>query len=690
MDLDVIVARLLKKGALTMMYKNLRGVLAFCLFATAESLFGNTQIPLASGIIYESSLPVVYIDFPGKASTITKDAYIDAHMRILGNENYGGTGASLYDGSISIKGRGNTTWRLPKKPYKIKLDKKTNLFGYGKNKHWVLLANYQDECLMRNKIAYDLSGELGLVQMESTWVDVVLNGEYMGNYQLCEHIRIGSSRIDIFNWDDVIDDADETNLEWLTDDPTRNITGGYLFELSHEYDEVTKFKTDSGLKVMVKEPEYLKTNKEMLSYVRDYWQSLEDAWLSPDKHNEAGISWKEYVDVDSMAAYWLVQEIMGNRDAVYKSRHAYKDKDAPIVFGPVWDFDWSSASAMVDASSTGWKVSLEHKVDNIFKYWLADEEFRSKAVAAYAKLKDYLNDMVASGGILDCYRSYILASARQNEARWFFKRGFEADFAAFQQFLSSRIWWLDRVLDSEPSLARSVSSLYGTTLSPSGPFTGARNVEYVGKVLQGGRFVGTINLKAGKARANGLSRVTGQFAGPDGRTNRIKDKKISVGDSPALAIMSTKVYGKSNTLAIRMSDQSFVGMLGAYGVEGTSARDRLPDGKYVFRMVPFAKTVGEYQISLDELPLEKNVTVKGAKWKVDKGLKGDRAAALKLTGNARGGVFSGKFKVHATKGRRKKTFTASINGVISNGVARGVATIKRLGVSCEVSLQLAE
>ena len=673
-----------------MMREDLGGVLALCLLAAAQSLFGNTQIPLASGMTYESSLPVVYIDFPGKASAITKDAYIDARMRILGNEKYGGTGACLYDGPISIKGRGNTTWHLPKKPYKIKLDKKANLFGFGKNKHWVLLANYQDECLMRNKIAYDLSNELGLVQMESTWVDVVLNGEYIGNYQLCEHIRIGSSRIDIFNWDDVIGDADETNLGWLTDDPTRNITGGYLFELSHEYDEITKFKTDSGLKVMVKEPEYLKTNKEMLSYVRDFWQSLEEAWLSPDKHNEAGISWKEYADVDSMVAYWLVQEIMGNRDAVYKSRHAYKDVDAPIVFGPVWDFDWSSASAMVDASSTGWKVTLGHRVDNVFKYWLADAEFRSKAVVAYARLKDYLNDMVASGGLLDYYRSYILASACQNEARWFFKRGFEADFAEFQHFLSSRIWWLDSVLDSEYSLERSVSPLYGTALSPSGSFTGARNVEYVGKVLQCGRLVGTIKLKAGKARSSALSRVTGQFVGPDGRTNSIKGKKIPVGDSPALAVMSTKVSGESNTLAIRISDQSFVGMLGAYGVEGTSAKDRLPNGKYVFRMAPFARTVGEYQISLDELPLEKNVTIKGAKWKVENDSTSGSASTLKLTGSVRGGVFSGKFKVHAAKGRRKKTFTASINGVISNGEARGVATIKSLGVSCEVSLQLAE
>ena len=172
-------------------------------------------------------------------------------MKSVGNNVFGGFDKTLYDGAITIKGRGNSTWYKPKKPYKIKLDKKTDLFGFGKNKHWVLLANYFDANLLRNKFAYDLSAQLGMVSMKSTWVDVVLNGTFVGNYQFCEHVRVGSSRIDIFDWDDVIGDGNEKYLSHLTDDPSIDITGGYLFELSEEYDEVSKFKTQTGLKVMV-------------------------------------------------------------------------------------------------------------------------------------------------------------------------------------------------------------------------------------------------------------------------------------------------------------------------------------------------------------------------------------------------------------------------------------------------------
>ena len=136
--------------------------------------------------------------------------------------------------------RGNSTAGQDKKPYKIKLGKKTDLFGLGggvKNKHWVLLANCFDESLMRNKLSYDLSGQFGSpVWMKSEWVDVVMNGKYVGNYQLCQHIRVADERIPILDWDtgdvaeatvkanpaltsadeDFLDEMLETNCLWMT------------------------------------------------------------------------------------------------------------------------------------------------------------------------------------------------------------------------------------------------------------------------------------------------------------------------------------------------------------------------------------------------------------------------------------------------------------------------------------------
>jgi len=118
---------------------------------------------------------------------------------LTGNAEY----AKQYDGAVSIKVRGNSTAGQDKKPYKLKLGKKTDLFGLGggvKNKHWVLLANAFDESLMRNKVAYDLSARFGLVSMKSEWVDVVMNGQYVGNYLLCQHIRVAEERVNVYDW----------------------------------------------------------------------------------------------------------------------------------------------------------------------------------------------------------------------------------------------------------------------------------------------------------------------------------------------------------------------------------------------------------------------------------------------------------------------------------------------------------
>ena len=132
-----------------------------------------------------------------------------ARIFITGNGKYKAQYSSdgaVEDGEVvmsKIHVRGNSTSTQDKKPYKVKLGKKADLFGLGggtKNKHWVLLANSFDESLMRNKLCYDYSGELGLVSMKSEWVDVVMNGKFVGNYQLCQHIRVAEERVNIYDW----------------------------------------------------------------------------------------------------------------------------------------------------------------------------------------------------------------------------------------------------------------------------------------------------------------------------------------------------------------------------------------------------------------------------------------------------------------------------------------------------------
>ncbi len=460
------------------------------------------DVELEEDKAYFSKLPVIYINTEDNNPVTSKTEYKSATLTIQDNTKQK---KAIYDGKIDIKGRGNSSWSWPKKPYRIKLDKKTDLFGMGKNKNWVLISNYLDECFLRNDTAYKLAKQLGVLSMDCVWVDVVFNGEYVGNYLLCEQIRIDKGRVDIFDWestgediveaitstedgftDDEIDEFEDyikENLSWVTsgevtfneityqiskyfDDEINDISGGYLFELSDEYDEISKFTISSGLKIMLKSPEFLLTNQEMMEYVQAYWQAFEDAYKSEDGYvvNETtNMHYTELADLDSMVSYWLVLEIMGNNDAIYKSRYAYIDLGDVIKFGPVWDFDWGCASITVSDSGDGWRISKSSSNQSFYKDWLDDPIFLAKATEKYWEIRPYLQTLIEENGVLENEISYLLESGLADgevwdrNVKWPGKaRGFKIDAEVFKTYMRERIAWLDQQFASDSTLLESV------------------------------------------------------------------------------------------------------------------------------------------------------------------------------------------------------------------------------------------
>ncbi len=160
--------------------------------------------------IYYSYLPIIYIDADKKYGAINKSTYTDAKMRICASDEYADY---LYDGDVGVRLRGNSTARLAKKPFKLKLDTKANLLGIdkeGANKHWCLMANGLDPTLMRNVLIQDFSNAIGTdTYMASENVVVIFNGDYVGVYQLTEHIRVDETRVDVFDWQEYAEDAAE-------------------------------------------------------------------------------------------------------------------------------------------------------------------------------------------------------------------------------------------------------------------------------------------------------------------------------------------------------------------------------------------------------------------------------------------------------------------------------------------------
>lgn len=266
-----------------------------------------------------TNLPTLYITLDNgvAASSITKDQNLPAtfSMRAEGFDD-------ITDASITIKGRGNSTWQLPKKPYQIKFDKKTDLLGMGASKKWILLANYWDKTLMRNAVTYELANKMNnIFSVECKHVDVYLNGQYQGNYLLCEKIEFGGERID-----------EDT------------ATGGVLMELEQQYRHAADgcdpcVVTDSGVHVTLKEPE-IDTN-----FTAAQLEEAKASTLARLNTIEQAIAagydrYSKEIDVASFIDWYIQNELAKNYDAAFvTSSYCYLDSDGMLHMGPVWDVD---------------------------------------------------------------------------------------------------------------------------------------------------------------------------------------------------------------------------------------------------------------------------------------------------------------------------------------------------------------
>ena len=448
--------------------------------------------------MFFSELPVVYINTEGGQAITSKEKYIDAELIIQGNETYNSKTTKLYNGATEIRGRGNSTWSQPKKPYRLKLDKKTDQLGMGKSKHWVLLANYLDESLQRNALAYNLSGSMGMEQMSTVFVDVVLNGDFVGNYQLCENIRVDPTRVDIFDWETFAEDSagviadaegldkDTTgdleeymaeNMGWITsgtvtfngttytiadypDIEIPDITGGYLLELDEYYDEVSKFRTESNQPIMFKNPEFVGTNKDMIGYVQNYVQAFEDAVQSDSytaEYEGETLHYSELFDMDALVDYWLINEIFFNEELNKKSTYMYKDIDGLMKMGPIWDMDWSSGGEGQTYHTENWATryySANAQANSWYKFLIQDPWFFINAQQRYWEIRNAeVKDMLAE---LDRNEELLASSAAGNGKRWGYKSDYSEYVNKLRTWLNTHLSWMDTQMATQDSLRDSL------------------------------------------------------------------------------------------------------------------------------------------------------------------------------------------------------------------------------------------
>lgn len=231
----------------------------------------------------------------------------------------------------STRVRGNVTQQMPKKAFAVKCDSKTGVLGMPAHKRWVLLANWKDRTMMRNDVAFGIAKVFqntfsdGLAWNPSgQFVELVYNGVYVGNYYLCEQVKIDGNRLDINDPYDKDDTYSGNPADY-----------GYLLECDDAYDESTKFMTKHYIPFLFKDD--ADANGSMLTYAQKMIRGVEE-----NLYNGNYSTAYETLDKASMVDYWLIQELMMNSEMKHpKSVYMYIN-NGKVYAGPIWDFDWNT------------------------------------------------------------------------------------------------------------------------------------------------------------------------------------------------------------------------------------------------------------------------------------------------------------------------------------------------------------
>lgn len=282
-----------------------------------------TETPEKEVLYQPTNLPTVVVHVADNKEPKDKVNDLVANISIISKDGK----KELYQpGTFRL--RGNASMTFDKKPYRIKFDKKQNVLDApAKAKKWTLIANYGDKTLMRNIIGFELSRRFGQAYTPYIQpVDVFVNGEYKGCYQLCDQVEVGKGRVEI----------EEMTPEDISGE---NLTGGYFIEVDAYADqEKSWFKSKNGNPVTIKSPDEDEIKLAQSTYIKAHFNKLETALFGNDFEDET-LGYRQYLDLESFLNHFLIGELNGNTDT-YWSLNMYKKRgDDKFYTGPIWDLD---------------------------------------------------------------------------------------------------------------------------------------------------------------------------------------------------------------------------------------------------------------------------------------------------------------------------------------------------------------
>ena len=351
---------------------------------------------------------------PSIAEIPSKDYYLEGTLAVNGRGGY-----EDYTGKTEVKGRGNSTWGYPKKPYRLKLNKKAEICGLGKAKNYVLLANHLDPTLMLNSVAFKIGRLLELpFTNHAIPVDVVLNGIYKGSYLLTEQIEVKENRVDL----------DENN--------------SVMWELDSYWDDEPKFKSTAfNLPVMVKDPDL--TTEQF-----EYWKKDFNAFTTQfAKEPLEGNSYVDMIDIESVAKFLITFNLVHNMEINHpKSVFLYKEGNGKYVMGPIWDFDWAydyegTSNHFGRYNTPLFSSSMNGVGTAFFQRFLQDSRVKTIYKRTWQDFKN--NKLDALLQYVDDYAVMLKPSVERNSELWENTRSFDTKVKELKTWLRNRADYID-------------------------------------------------------------------------------------------------------------------------------------------------------------------------------------------------------------------------------------------------------
>ena len=462
-----------------------------------------------------TNLPHVYINTFSGNDIYSKTQYVYARMWYVDE-----TDSVQFFDSLMIRGRGNSTWGMAKKPYKLKFQKKEKLLGkgYANAKKWTLMANHGDKTLIRNAITSLMGERAGLkFNPAAKFVDLTLNDRYVGNYQISDQVEVRPHRVDITEQDYPLTEYSD-------------ISGGYLMEVDgiHDFhtstywdDEAQRnlppdgfYSSRSNVPIRIHYPDAEELDRTQVAYIRQFINRL-DQRIVASNFTDSVEGYRPLVDSTSLANWYICTEVSANVDGLWSAFFYKEQGDDHLFWGPLWDYDIAYNNDNRDRSGQGNNTTYQLMADVGFsniKTWIQrmwrDPWFQQLVYRRYTELandglEEYLNQKI------DSLVQLMDASVQLNYQRWGISTPTLRELVLYSTydeyirdlrlFLARHIPYLKKAFAERAGIADDES---GSGTKPENPdFEAEKGVAYTISNIGTGTYV-DVELQTGTVCAN--------------------------------------------------------------------------------------------------------------------------------------------------------------------------------------------